>query len=222
VIVLGIDTSTQKMSVGLTGPEGLMGELTVSRGSRHSELLTESIQQLLALADLNVKALNGVAVATGPGSFTGLRIGLGTAKGMALGADLPLVGVPTMEAYLDKVPEPMPLACILLPSRKREYYRAVFKHSGGQWLPLEPVKLCLEDALFQGLTEGPCCFLGEGAWTMKKPILERANAHVLPLPIGGSSGYHVAAAGRRRLLNGEVDDVDALIPVYHQPFQGID
>ena len=222
MIVLGIDTSTRELSVGLACAQGFLGEMKVAKGNRHSEMLTEVIQQLLALSELTLAEVEGIAVATGPGSFTGLRIGLGTAKGMAMGAELPLVGVPTMQAYLPRVPEPLSMACVLIPSRKNEYYRAVFRREASIWKEVSPVTLCMEDAVLEACSQDPCCFLGEGSVAMHETLRKRPGAVILPPPGSGSSGYSVASVGRERLFAGEKDSLDTLIPMYHQPFKGID
>ena len=96
--LLAYETSGRAFSAALWGPQGLVVEKRVLDGARHGVALAPVTQELLALAKLGVKDLSAVAVSLGPGSWTGLRIGLAAAKAMAWGCGLALVGVPSLEA----------------------------------------------------------------------------------------------------------------------------
>lgn len=222
MIILGIDTSTSLLSVGLSSPEGCLGETRILRGARHAEMLTRVIEDLLETTGIGLDGLAGIAVAIGPGSFTGLRIGLGTAKGLAFGQDLPLVGIPSMEGYLSAVPGTSERACVLVPSRKGEYYVGLYhRGGGGVWSEHRPLVRVETVHLGPHLPEGSCVYLGQGAWECRSVISAHGEALIWPPPLGLASGYGVAEAARPRLNQGEGDDADALIPVYHQAFQGV-
>ncbi len=125
--LLAFDTSTELCSVALA-LDGECLSRDIQAGNRHSELLLPMVQELLAEAGIGLRQLDGIAFGKGPGSFTGLRIGCGVAQGLALGADLPVVGVVTLEAMAwgsghDKV-----IAC--LDARMHEVYCAAYARGG--------------------------------------------------------------------------------------------
>ncbi len=97
-MLLAIDSATRQMGLALHDGETLIAEQTWRIGRQHNELLAPSIQQMLDACDVSVDDLSALAVATGPGSYTGLRIGIALAKGMAAARQLPLIGVSTLDA----------------------------------------------------------------------------------------------------------------------------
>src|SRR5574341_1913357 len=98
MLVMGIETSTMQGGVALVSEQGLLSEYLLNVKATHTERLLPSIDQVLRDAGNTLDQVEGLAVAVGPGSFTGLRIGLSTAKGLAAAAGTPLVGVPSLRA----------------------------------------------------------------------------------------------------------------------------
>ena len=94
--ILAFETSAKAASVALLEGDALLGELYLNCGLTHSRTLLESAQRLLEITELTAKDIDAVACAAGPGSFTGVRIGIGIAQGLALGAELPMIGVSTL------------------------------------------------------------------------------------------------------------------------------
>ena len=97
--VLGIETATLMGGVALMSEVGLISEYRMGVAARHSERLLPAIDHLLTQSRSSLSELSAIAVSAGPGSYTGLRVGLAVAKGLAMGAHLPLVMVPTLEAH---------------------------------------------------------------------------------------------------------------------------
>lgn len=128
--IIALDSSTELCSVALwqNGEILLREELA---GQRHSELLLPMVQEILAEAGLNLKALDGIAFGEGPGSFTGLRIGCGVAQGLAFGADLPVVGVCTLLALAEATDARRVISC--LDARMGEVYHAAYEKTDGEW-----------------------------------------------------------------------------------------
>ncbi|WP_124948015.1 tRNA (adenosine(37)-N6)-threonylcarbamoyltransferase complex dimerization subunit type 1 TsaB [Sulfurirhabdus autotrophica] len=128
--ILALDTSTEYCSLALSlGNEVLTRE--VLAGQRHSELILPMLQEMLDEADITLNELDGVAFGSGPGSFTGLRIGCGVAQGLAFGADLPVAGICTLEALAEGSNESKVISC--LDARMGEIYHAIYEKSDGQW-----------------------------------------------------------------------------------------
>jgi tRNA threonylcarbamoyladenosine biosynthesis protein TsaB len=126
VRVLGIETATWTASVGLVDEGGLEVERTLPVSGSHAVSLLPLIEEVLSAGACRLRDLDIVAVSIGPGSFTGLRIGLSVAKGLALAAGLPLVGVPTLEAYAQSLGVRPGMLCPVLDARKGEVYSATF------------------------------------------------------------------------------------------------
>ncbi len=131
---LAIDTSTEVCAAAL-GAGDRWEEREAHAGQRHGELLLPMIERLLADAGIALDRLQGIAFGAGPGSFTGLRIACGVAQGLALGADLPVVGVSTLEAIAETLRrrEGASKVVAALDARMGEIYVAAYEHDGSRW-----------------------------------------------------------------------------------------
>lgn len=128
--LLALDTSTEFLSLALWyNGQALVRELLA--GQKHSELVLPLLSELLAEAAWSVADLDGIAFGEGPGSFTGLRIACGITQGLAFGADLPVVGVCTLEALAQQAGKQQVIAC--LDARMSEVYHAMYERNGEDW-----------------------------------------------------------------------------------------
>ena len=132
--ILALDASTEMCSVAFGGEEGF-AERHVIAGQRHSELLLPMVQAMLAEAGVGLNALDGIAFGSGPGSFTGLRIACGVAQGLALGAGVPVIGVPTLAAMAEAMRsrDGSQRVVAALDARMREVYVAAYEYDGSSW-----------------------------------------------------------------------------------------
>jgi tRNA threonylcarbamoyladenosine biosynthesis protein TsaB len=216
--VLGIETSTLQGGVAIVDDRRVVCELLLSVELTHSERLLPSIDRVLADAGTALAGLDGLAVSLGPGSFTGLRIGLSTVKGLAYATGLPVVGVPTLEAMAWLLPEARWPICPVLDARKQEVYAALFRHEGGALVrlvedgALSPERLC-------DWIEGPTLFIGDGVAAYGDLWRRRLGERMLCPPVFARAARPaiVAGLGRTRLLRGERDDPDRLVPRYLRP-----
>jgi tRNA threonylcarbamoyladenosine biosynthesis protein TsaB len=128
--VLALDTSTEHLSLALL----IDGEILVREtraGQRHSELTLPMLEVLLVEAGVGLRGLDGLAFGQGPGSFTGIRIACGIAQGLAFGADLPVVGIPTLLALAAQADHDRVIAC--LDARMNEVYHAAYQRIDEEW-----------------------------------------------------------------------------------------
>lgn len=149
--LLVLDTSTEWCSAALW----LDGSLHARRelaGQRHSSLLLPMIDTLLNESGVTLRALDGIAYGAGPGSFTGLRIACAVTQGLALGADLPVVGVSTLESLAAQTDAARVLT--LLDARMAEVYWAAYERDGDDWRTLIEPRLALPDSVFVPDGEG--------------------------------------------------------------------
>ena len=169
--ILGIETSTPVCGVALVDSEWVVAEYTLDAGVGHAERLLPMVRRILEDAGLQPSDLDGVAVAAGPGSFTGLRIGMSTAKGLCLASDLPLLAVPTLEGLALRMASAGLPVCSMLDARRGEVYAGVYGLDGERL-----VSLVADDALpVEGLLPRlprPVRFVGEGAVVYRERILD--------------------------------------------------
>jgi tRNA threonylcarbamoyladenosine biosynthesis protein TsaB len=137
--VLALDTSTEYCSVALW-QDGVVVERCELAGQKHSEMLIEMLDTLFKNAGITIKQLDGIAFGKGPGSFTGVRIACGAAQGLALGANLPVVGVCTLEALAEASGKMRVIAA--LDARMSEVYHAIYEKSNGAWTVVSEPCLC--------------------------------------------------------------------------------
>lgn len=136
-IILLIETATEVCSVALANEHGIIGERTNVDGKSHAALLTVYIEELLRINGMHASQLGAVAVSEGPGSYTGLRIGVSAAKGICYGANIPLIAVPTLQAmacgFVNQNQEILKDAgtwlCPMIDARRLEVYTAMYSTS---------------------------------------------------------------------------------------------
>ncbi len=220
MLVLGVETSTMQGGVALVRKDRLMSEYLLNVETTHSERLLPAIDRMLRDAGVGLDAVSGFAVSIGPGSFTGLRIGLSTVKGLAYASGLPVVGVPTLEALAWSAPFAAFQVCPVLDARKEEVYAALFRFEQGLLVRLMGDTALAPEALCSKIRK-PTLFLGDGL-----PIYGALFRRILgdrmlvpPLASRGARPACVAELGRQRLERGERDTTDSLVPRYLRPSQ---
>ncbi len=166
-----------------------MAEMTLNIKKTHSERLMPLLDQLLTESGIEREELGAIAVAAGPGSFTGLRIGVATARGLAQALNIPAVPVCTLIALAEAVPAPGPLICPILDARRSQVYTALFKRAAQAPFNLEtliaPTALDLKELIeaLQGFDQ-PVIFLGEGVHTFAPALSESLpTAQIAPVSL---------------------------------------
>jgi len=211
--VLALETSTLAGGVALVDGERLVAEYVLDVSVTHSERLMAAVDRVLGDARWSPRDLEGLAVSIGPGSFTGLRIGVSTAKGLALALGLPIAAVPTLDAMAAAVPWPALPVCPVLQARRGEIYTSLYRHDGDglrrewEYLALPPEELASR------LT-APTLLIGDGAAGIESP-----HARLLPPPRRVPSPACVGVLGRERLRLGETVGASDLVPLYLRPSQ---
>ncbi len=150
--ILSIETSGENCGACVFFNERKFVEINHNEKNVHSEALLNIIEQALNLVEIQIDEISSVAISMGPGSFTGLRIGLSAAKGLALGKDLPLIPVPTLEAVANTLGQFIPGEQNFFIARKvniSEHYLASFSKSGNEIRTLEQIKLVTNDELME-------------------------------------------------------------------------
>lgn len=212
-LVLGIETATALGGVALVSGDGLLlGEITLLGRESHAERIIPAVGELLAFFGAAQDDLAAIAVSRGPGSFTGLRIGLAAAKGLAFSRGLPLFGVPTLETLAANAPPGSGAVCALLNARRGEFFRALFAAGDAGPVRQTPDELVAEGEIVADLPAG-CLVLGES------PRLLCSGRHAPPLHfapphLNYPRAAAVAFAGRAALRDGRPSELATLLPDY--------
>lgn len=216
--ILSIETATLAGGVALMDEARLIAEYRLHVEVRHSERLLSAIDRLLSDSGTSVADLDAIAVSIGPGSFTGLRVGLSTAKGLAMGGGKPLVTVPTLEAMAFLFPYSSALIAPMLDARRQEVYWALFDTHGGSPVRLHPEEAASPEAVLEsiGRLDQPVLFVGEGAEKYRALLLARRPERALfpPQTLQFPSAAAVAELGLAKLKKGEVHASEEVIPFY--------
>ncbi len=209
--ILAVDTATLVSSVAIATPAALVAELTVQTRKTHSERLMPHIASLLTMAEVSQTSLKAIAVSNGPGSFTGLRIGLATAKALAYALKIPLIGVPTLAAMAFACPAPGVLLAPMLDAQKGNVYLGLYEWRGGEMVEVEPPRVVAFSEANAELAakERPVLLLGEAAVMYKDEIEQPAPPHIV-MPRAGS----VAVLAQQLYAQGVRHDVATLEPLY--------
>lgn len=216
-MLLAIETATLASGVALATADKLVAEIIVQTKKTHSERLMPHIEQLLELGQVAKEDITAIAVSIGPGSFTGLRIGLATAKALAYVWNVPVIGVSTLAALAYACPAPNSLICPLLDAQKGNVYQAVYRWEKGILQEVIPPRVIAHQEAINELAGQPLpvIMLGEGAVLFQEAIvaasdpIELAPPHII-LPRAGS----VALLGHQLLRQGIRHDVMTLEPLY--------
>jgi len=209
--VLAVDTSTMAGGVALLDGDRVVGESLLDVRTTHSERLMLAVDRALGDAGWQPRDLDGLAVAVGPGSFTGLRIGIATIKGLALALDRPIAAVPTLDAMAAGLPWAARAVCPVIDSRRDEVFASLYRWDGlamrREWdyLALSPRELA------ERLTE-PVIGLGDGAPRIDSPWMTVA----VPSRRGPAAAC-VGWLGHARLVRGETASPVDLVPLYLRP-----
>ena len=217
MLILAFETSAKAASVALLDDKKLLGESYQNTGLTHSQTLMLMAQDLLKSCGFQAGDVTHLAVAAGPGSFTGIRIGVAAAKGFAWGASLPCYGVSTLEAMAAQLGAWQGYVCPVMDARRSQVYNALLHVECGKCTRIrEDRAVSLQDlgAELRNLTE-PIFLVGDGSNLCYNTLLESVPNLVLP----PEHRMHQRAAGvalvaREKILRGEEGNAGELTPNY--------
>lgn len=215
--ILAIETATLVSSVALATADTLLAEITLQTKKTHSELLMPHIGKIMESAGVKKSDLTAISVSIGPGSFTGLRIGLATAKTLAYALNIPLIGVPTLAALAYGCPIPGVILAPMLDAQKGNVYQALFEWKDGKLEEIMPATVIgISDALTSlAQYDIPVVLMGEAAVLHSEKIKEAGSPLKLAAPhVIIQRAGSVAGLGHMLLKEGTKHDVMALEPLY--------
>jgi tRNA threonylcarbamoyladenosine biosynthesis protein TsaB len=214
--VLGIDTATSCGSVGLIDDGEILSDYLLNIPVTHSERLLGAIEFVLKEARCPIENIDGWAISIGPGSFTGLRIGVSTVKGLAFATGKPVAGVSTLDVLASQIAPTSYLICTILDARKKEVYTAFYRYEeDGSLRRQSNYQAIGPEDLVKKITE-QTIFLGDGVRTYRDFLLNSLpSLAIFPLaPLHVSRGSVVAKLGSELLQKGEYLDLPTFVPIY--------
>jgi len=212
---LAIDTSTDTASIALVQDSETLAELTWRCGHNHTTQLLPCLAHLLDRTKVSLQSTRCIIVAKGPGSFNGLRVGIGTAKGLAFSLGIPIIGISTLEAAAYQHAETGLPTCPILNAGREEIATALYQKKGNRWLQLTPEHITTVDALCAQITvKTVFCgeFLPSIATQLREQLKQKA---VIPPPATRlRRASFLAELGQQRLEAGNYDNLSTLQPLY--------
>jgi tRNA threonylcarbamoyladenosine biosynthesis protein TsaB len=216
--VLNIETSTTNCSVALSKSGSVVAyKEDNSLGYSHAERLHVYIDEVLQTAKVSIDQVDAIAISKGPGSYTGLRIGVSAAKGLCYALDVPLISVPTLEALAHQVDAPKGAVVAMLDARRQEVYSAIFDDHFSELRATEAEVLTPES--YQELLESsPVYFIGNGV-AKTKALIAHKNAYFIEdkLP----SAQQMCALSFEKYKTKNFEDVAYFEPFYLKDFIAI-
>jgi tRNA threonylcarbamoyladenosine biosynthesis protein TsaB len=216
MLTLAVDTSTQSGSVALLNSDSVLAECLINVGINHSETLLPAIEKILSVAGTEIAEVDLFALTVGPGSFTGLRVGASTVKGLALVADKPVVGVSSLDALALNVANSTILICPMLDARKKEVYTALYRPDR-RGIPEKIVgEMVVDPETFLKDIDEEIIFLGDGARNycelIKEILTDRSNFALSHLQYIKASA--VGLLGMNKFIEGDILDIMTFTPQY--------
>ena len=215
--ILGIDTSTMAANVAVLEDDKLICEYTINTKKTHSQKLMPMIENMLSLSDLNVRELDAIAVCEGPGSFTGLRIGMATAKAIAHVNDIPVIGVNSLEVLAANMNLCDKKICSILDAQRNQVYMNKYILKDYKITELEEISIKAIDELLEEISSSneDWVLVGEAVYKYKEKIEEISNI-TIPSPANNITKASTLCfvARDKMLANDQVYNCYNINPMY--------
>ncbi|MDO4337288.1 MAG: tRNA (adenosine(37)-N6)-threonylcarbamoyltransferase complex dimerization subunit type 1 TsaB [Eubacteriales bacterium] len=216
--ILALDSSGIVASVAIVEDETLLAEYTVNYKKTHSQTLLPMLDEVAKMTELDMETIDAIAIAAGPGSFTGLRIGSATAKGLGLALKKPLVPVPTVEALAYNLYDARGLICPIMDARRSQVYTGIYRFENHALVTVQgqtavPVTELLEQLNTMG---EPVTFLGDGVPVFRDTIEKtlHVSCSFAPAHVNKQRAAAVAALGMVYYKNGRIQSAVEHAPDY--------
>ena len=220
--ILGIESAALVASVAIIDENVTIAEYTTNFKKTHSETLLPMLDEIVKMTGISLSELSAIAVSGGPGSFTGLRIGAASAKGLGLSLDLPLIHVPTLDAMALNIYASDALIVPIMDARRNQVYTGIYKNNGSLEIIKESMAVSV-DELFEILKEtdakekaGRAIFLGDGVPVFREYIdknLEISHDFA-PANLNRQRASNIAMLGMEMLKSGNIISADDMRPEY--------
>ena len=210
MIILGIDTCSVNAAVAVINDKKLIGEFVVSNDRTHSQVIMPLVDDMLKKCGLDIADIDVFAVTIGPGSFTGLRIGVATVKTLAQFCKKPIIGVTSLDSLYENCAMFDGIVCPIIDARHGEVYNALYQNGKR----ITDYRVIDVEQLIEQLKDEKVCFCGDGVLTYGDKLSQNKNHTVATQNMSMQKASSLCMAAYKRALNNDFDDVYSLLPVY--------
>lgn len=216
--ILGIDSSGLVASAAIADEKNIIAEFTVNNKQTHSQTLLPMIEKVVDMSGIELEQIDAIAIAAGPGSFTGLRIGSATAKGIGLALKKPVVSVPTLEGLAYRVSVFDGIICPIMDARRNQVYTGIYKMDKGNLVCLSEQKAVDIHEIMEELEkyDEKVIFLGDGVEVQRETIEKEFKKEYCfaPIHLSKQSAAAVAVLGDIYFNQGKAEDAAEYKPIY--------
>ena len=216
--ILGIDSSGLVASAAIADEKNIIAEFTVNNKQTHSQTLLTMIEKVVDMSGIELEQIDAIAIAAGPGSFTGLRIGSATAKGIGLALKKPVVSVPTLDGLAYRVSVFDGIICPIMDARRNQVYTGIYKMDKGNLVCLSEQKAVDIHEIMEELEkyDEKVIFLGDGVEVQRETIEKEFKKEYCfaPIHLSKQSAAAVAVLGDIYFNQGKAEDAAEHKPIY--------
>ncbi len=216
--ILAVETSSLVASAAIVVDDIMIAEYTMNYKKTHSQTLLPMIDEICKMTSFELEQIDAIAVSAGPGSFTGLRIGSATAKGLGLALLKPLIHVPTVEAMAYNIFDTDKLICPIMDARRNQVYTGIYKNIEGNVEVIKGQCVVMIDELLDELEKigKEVIFLGDGVPVFKEIIDEKLSLHHIfaPSHMNRQRAGAVAELAKKYYVEGKIENADDHSPDY--------
>jgi tRNA threonylcarbamoyladenosine biosynthesis protein TsaB len=213
--ILALDSSGLVATVAIASEDTIIAEYTINYKKTHSQTLIPMLDEIVRMVDLDLSEVDAIAVTSGPGSFTGLRIGSATAKGLGLALDKPIISVPTVDSLAYNLFGTDRMICPIMDARRNQVYTGLYEFIEDKLVVISEQKVVDIDEIIDEINtkDRSVIFLGDGVPIHRDRIAERAKAYSFaPLHMNRQRAGAVAALGLEYYKEKRIES-----PAEHQP-----
>jgi tRNA threonylcarbamoyladenosine biosynthesis protein TsaB len=215
--ILALESSAMTASAAIVTEELVMAEYTIDHKKTHSQTLLSMIDEMVRMADMELSEIDAIAVSAGPGSFTGLRIGSATAKGLGLALDKPLISVPTMDAMAYNMYGSDKLVCPIMDARRTQVYTGIYEFNDSFYVLKKQDIVLIKDLVEElNVMNREVIFLGDGVLVNREYIENNMKVPYTfaPLHLNRSKASSVGALGMELYRAGQAVHARDHVPDY--------
>ena len=216
--ILGLDSSGIVASVAIVEDDVLIAEYTVNYKKTHSQTLLPMLDEIAKMTELDLNSIDAIAVAAGPGSFTGLRIGSATAKGLGLALKKPLIAIPTVEGLAYNLYDIPGLICPIMDARRKQVYTGIYRFTDHQLKVVEDQMAVSMETVIEKLNQygEAVTFLGDGVPVFHELIAEKMTVpySFAPAHVNKQRAAAVATLGEIYYRQGKTETAMEHVPDY--------
>lgn len=215
--ILAMDTSSVNATVAVCDENRILGEFTIAGDRAHSQIIMPMLETLLERCGFSLEDINVFAVSLGPGSFTGLRIGIAAMKTFASTLNKKLIGISSLDEVAANFTLSNKFICPIFDARRSDVYNAIYKDGK----KITPDRICSIDTVLGEMADKEVIFAGDAICKYREKILSFANPkwQLSPMHLSMQSASSLAFAALQRAKNNDFDEPEKLLPIYIRPSQ---